>query len=63
MTIRRITDLSVSTIATEPLRGLVEIRTVDSTLKFELSEDLAHAVCTALEHFLTQRPRKAQGQR
>jgi hypothetical protein len=62
MTIRRITTLSVSTIATEPLRGLVEIRTVHSTTKFELSEDLAHAVCVELEHFLTQRTDKVQGQ-
>ena len=62
MTIYKITEFSISTVATDPLRGIVEISTVDSTMKFELREDVAHAVCAELEHFLTQRPNKVQRQ-
>jgi hypothetical protein len=61
MTRRKITDVTVSTIATGPLRGLIEIHSGDLTFKFELNEDSAHAVCAELEHFLTQRPCKVQG--
>lgn len=62
MNTRRITAFSISTLATEPLRGFVEISTVNSTTKFELGEDLAHAVCIELEHFLTQRSDRVQDQ-
>jgi hypothetical protein len=50
----KITAISISTQSIEPLRGVVAIDTVDSTLKFELNEDMAHSICTHLEHFLTQ---------
>jgi hypothetical protein len=50
----KITAISISTRSMEPLRGVVAIDTVDSTLKFELNEELAHSICTQLEHFLTQ---------
>jgi hypothetical protein len=50
----KITDVSVSTISTTPLRGTIAIDTPDSTIKFELTEDVAHSLCTWLEHFLTQ---------
>ena len=50
----KITDVSVSTISTTPLRGTIEIDTPDSTIKFELNEDIALSICTRLEHFLTQ---------
>ncbi len=49
----KITDVSVSTISTTPLRGTIAIDTPDSTIKFELNEDVAHSICTCLEHFLT----------
>jgi mitochondrial fission protein ELM1 len=62
MTTPRITEFSVSTVATEPLRGIVEIGTGGSTMKFEFNEDVAHAFCAELEHFLTQRPNKVQRQ-
>jgi hypothetical protein len=52
---RKITNFSISTVSTEPLRGIVEIDTFDSTVKFELSEDTALKLCTDLEHFLTQK--------
>jgi hypothetical protein len=50
----KITDVSVSTISTTPLRGTLEIDTPGSTIKFELNEDVALSICTWLEHFLTQ---------
>jgi hypothetical protein len=53
----KITDVSVSTVSTTPLRGTIEIDTPDSTIKFELNEDIAHSICSRLEHFLTQESR------
>ena len=50
----KITEVSVSTIWTTPLRGMIEIDTPGSTFKFELNEDIAHSICTRLEHFLTE---------
>jgi hypothetical protein len=52
--LRRITDFSITTVSTEPLRGIIEIDTFDSVVRFELSEDTALKICTDLEHFLTQ---------
>ena len=52
--LRKITNFSISTVSTEPLRGIVEIDTFDSVVKFELSEDTALNICADLEHFLTQ---------
>jgi hypothetical protein len=50
----KITDVSVSTISATPLRGTTEIDTPNSTIKFELNEDIALSICIWLEHFLTQ---------
>lgn len=50
----KITAVSVSTTSTNPLRAIVEIETADSTTTFALNEDIAHHICTGLEHFLTQ---------
>ena len=58
---RRIVGLSISTVSTEPLRGIVEIDSFDSTVTFELSEDTALKICTDLERFLTQRSTRDQG--
>ena len=52
--LRKITGFSISTVSTEPLRGIIEIDTADSAVKFELSEDTALNICTDLERFLTQ---------
>ncbi|MEH2569374.1 hypothetical protein [Bradyrhizobium sp. AZCC 2289] len=52
--LRKITNFSILTVSTEPLRGIVEIDTFDSVVKFELSEDTALNICADLEHFLTQ---------
>jgi len=51
---RKITDVSVSTTSTNPLRAIVEIESADSTITFELTEDIAHRICTGLDRFLTQ---------
>jgi len=45
---------AILTNSTQPLRGIVEIDTAGSTVKFELNEDIAHQLCTDLERFLTQ---------
>jgi hypothetical protein len=50
----KITDCSISTTMTNPLRGIVEIITPDLTIKFELTEVMAHSMCVVLERFLTQ---------
>jgi hypothetical protein len=52
--IHKITDFSISTTMTNPLRGIVEIETPETVIKFELSEGIAHSVCVLLERFLTQ---------
>jgi len=54
---RNITDVSVSTSSTNPLRGLVAVGTPDSTITFEMNEEIAHRLCTVLERFLTQKQR------
>ena len=58
--VRTITEVTISTTSTEPLRGIVEIGTAGSTTKFELSADIAHHICTGLEHFLTQKQHDIQ---
>ena len=58
----KITDVSVSTVSTTPLRGTIEIDTPDSTIMFELNEDIAHSICTWLEHFLTQKQQREPNQ-
>jgi hypothetical protein len=58
---RKIVGLSISTVSTEPLRGIVEIDSFDSTVTFELSEDTALRICTYLERFLTQRSTRDHG--
>lgn len=61
----KMTDISISTISADPLCGIVEIDTANSTIQFELTEEMAHRICTRLEHFLTQEqpPQKRRAQR
>jgi hypothetical protein len=61
--VHKISKVSISTISTDPLCGIVEIDTADSTMKFELNVDMAHSICTDLEHFLTQRESSSKAQR
>jgi hypothetical protein len=50
----RITEVSISTKSTEPLTGIVQVNTADAEVKFEITEDLAHKICTDIERFLTR---------
>lgn len=57
--VHKIARFSISTDSTNPPRGVLEIDTTNSTMKFELDEELAHSLCTDLERFLTQVPQRA----
>lgn len=52
--VHKITEITVVTRTTEPLTGIVQVGTVDAEMKFEITEDLAHKICTDLERFLTR---------
>jgi hypothetical protein len=51
----RIARISISTRSEAPLQGIFEIDTTDTTITFELSEEVAHGICEHLERFLTQK--------
>jgi hypothetical protein len=52
--LRKMTDFSITTVSTEPLRGIIEIDAFGSAVRFELNEDTALNICADLERFLTQ---------
>jgi hypothetical protein len=52
--VHKIIEVSILTRSTEPLTGVVQVNTADADMKFEISEDLAHRICTELERFLTR---------
>lgn len=52
--VHKITDITISTVSTEPLTGILEVDAGDRTVKFEITEQLAHLICTDLERFLTR---------
>jgi hypothetical protein len=54
--VHRIVDVSVTTTSTRPLCAIVEIEAVGSSMKFELTEEMALHMCSDLERFLTQKP-------
>lgn len=58
--VHKIARFSISTHSTSPPRGIVEIDTANSTIRFELNEDTAHSLCTDLERFLTQVPQRVR---
>ncbi len=51
---RRIIEIKVSTMSNEPLVGVVQVNTPEAEIKFEITEDQAHKICTDLERFLTR---------
>jgi hypothetical protein len=51
---QKATEVSVLTRSTEPLTGILQVNTADAEIKFEITEDLAHQICTDLERFLTR---------
>lgn len=52
--VHTITEVTILTKSTEPLTGVVQVNTADAEIKFEITEDLAHRICTELERFLTR---------
>jgi len=47
------TAVSVLPQSTEPLIGILRVATAQAEIKFEITEHLAHKLCTELERFLT----------
>jgi hypothetical protein len=58
--LHKIIAIFVTTTTTRPLCAIVEVEAVGSTMKFELTEDIALRLCTDLERFLTQEPHPGQ---
>jgi hypothetical protein len=52
--VQKITEVIVSTKSKEPLTGIFQVTTADTEIKFEITEDLAHKICTDLDRFLTR---------
>jgi hypothetical protein len=52
--VHKITEVTILTKSNEPLIGIVQVSTADAEIKFEITEDLAHRICTDLERFLTR---------
>jgi hypothetical protein len=52
--VHKVTEVTISTRSTEPLTGIVQVNTADTEIKFEITEDLAHQLCSDLERFLTR---------
>ena len=60
MTTQKASNISVSTVSAEPLRGIIEVDCADKVATFEINEDLAHQLCGDLERFLTQVPQRSR---
>jgi hypothetical protein len=52
--VHKITEVTILTKSTEPLTGIVQVNTAEAEIKFEITPDLAHQICTDLERFLTR---------
>ncbi len=52
--VHKITEISILTRSAEPRIGIVQLTAAEAEIKFEITEDLAHKICTDLEHFLTR---------
>jgi hypothetical protein len=52
--VKRITEVTVLAKPTEPLTAIIQLRTSDADVKFEIAEEIAHKICTDLERFLTR---------
>ena len=51
---KTITGLSIQAKSTEPSIAIVRVITHEAEMKFEITQDLAHKICTDLERFLTR---------
>jgi hypothetical protein len=52
--VHKITEISILTKSAEPRIGIVRLTAAQAEIKFEITEDLAHKICTDLERFLTR---------
>jgi hypothetical protein len=52
--VHKITEITILTESTQPLTGIVRVSTANAEMEFEITEDLAHKICTDLERFLTR---------
>jgi hypothetical protein len=51
---QKITGVSIEAKSAEPLVAIVRVNTHAAEMKFEITQDLAHKICTDLERFLTR---------
>ena len=58
MTLQRATSIAVSAVSAAPLRGIIAVDCAGTVATFEIDEELAHRLCSDLERFLTQVPRR-----
>ncbi|KJC59715.1 hypothetical protein UP10_16320 [Bradyrhizobium sp. LTSPM299] len=58
MTILNVTNVTIATECTDPLRARLEINCAGTVSKFQINEDLAHQLCSGLDRFLTQVTRR-----
>jgi hypothetical protein len=52
--VHRITEITVLAKSADPRTGIVRVNTTDVEVKFEITEEQAHKICTDLERFLTR---------
>jgi hypothetical protein len=52
--VHKIAEIAVTTESKEPLTGILQLDTGNTVMKFEITEDQAHMICTDLERFLTR---------
>ena len=53
--LHKINAITIIAKSSEPSTGIVQLDTGDAVMKFEITEDLAHLICSKLERFLTRR--------
>ena len=52
--VHKMTEISILAKSAEPRIGIIQLTTAEAEIKFEVTEDLAHKICTDLERFLTR---------
>jgi len=52
--VEKAVEISVLPRSAEPSTAIVQVNTAGTEMKFEITEDMAHKICTDLERFLTR---------
>jgi hypothetical protein len=52
--VHKIADITITTKSTDPLTGILQVDAGNMVMKFEMTEELAHKICSDLERFLTR---------